>query len=116
MDKGLWVWPNDEAGQRRVLRKAASSEHLMTAMTALAKSKDGLSNSEIDEVIADNSNWMTLWVVRQLTSLGFLDYKVDLFGEPAKYQLTQLGRDVFSVITGQPASPQKPNAPQPRAT
>ncbi|MBI3840371.1 MAG: hypothetical protein HY297_00185 [Thaumarchaeota archaeon] len=102
MKTGLWVWPAEAKAQSKVLRKLAASQHLVAAMTALAKSKDGLSNSEVDDVIADNSEWMTLWVVRQLTSLGFVEFKVDLFGEPAKYQLTELGRNTLSRITGQP--------------
>jgi hypothetical protein len=90
----------------------------MAAMTAVAKSKEGLSNSELDDAVNDSSEWTTLWVVRQLTSLGFLDFKVDLFGNPAKYQMNELGRSALSMITGQPP-PQKPSTPQaaaPKAT
>jgi len=82
----------------------------VAALAALAKSKDGLSNAEMDDVIADNSNWMTLWVVRQLTSLGFIEFKVDFFGEPAKYKLTELGRRAQAFLTGQPVPP-KPQSP-----
>jgi hypothetical protein len=113
MTSGLWVWPPDPKGQRKVLRQVAASPHLMAAMTALAKSKEGLSNAELDDVINDNSEWMTLWVIRQLTALGFIEFNVDLFGNPAKYHPTELGRQAFSVTTGQP--PQKPPAPAPPA-
>ena len=112
MTKGLWVWPSDPMAQRRVLRKLASSPHLMAALTALGKSKEGMSNAELDDAINDVSEWTTLWVIRQLTSLGFTDYKVDFFGNPARYQLTESGRAVLSAITGKPLPP-KPAAPVP---
>ncbi len=119
MPKGLWVWPSNTKGQRKVLRKLAASPHLMAAMTALSKSKEGLSNAELDDMINDSSEWTTLWVIRQLISLGFVDFKVDFFGNPARYQLNELGRTSMSVMTGQPL-PQKqpmpaPLAPQPAA-
>jgi hypothetical protein len=85
-------------------------------MAAIAKSKDGLSNSELDDVIGDNEQWMTLWVVKQLTSLGFIEFKVDLFGGPAKYQLTDRGRTALGVITGKPVpAPAPALAQQPQA-
>ncbi|MBI3860125.1 MAG: hypothetical protein HY296_07855 [Thaumarchaeota archaeon] len=108
MNEGLWVWPPDPKDQRAMLRNVMRSKHLLQAMVALSKSKEGLSNAEIDDAIVDNSNWMTLWVVRQLTSLGFLNYNVHYFGEAAKYQLTELGKNVIPILTGQPAS--KPTA------
>jgi hypothetical protein len=114
MKPGLWVWPANPKGQRKMLQKVASAQHLVPAMTAIAKSKNGLSNAELDDVVGDNSEWMTLWVVRQLTSLGFIEFKVEYFGEPARYQLTDLGRRALAMITGQPAQPRPPApAPQP---
>lgn len=110
MPKGVWVWPSDPKLQRKLLRKVAGSEHLMAAMAALAKSKEGMSDSELADVVTDGSEWPTLWVVRQLTSLGFVEYKVDFFGNAAKYQLTEPGRVALSKITGLPL-PQKPPAP-----
>jgi hypothetical protein len=109
---GLWVWPADQKEQRRVLKKIAGSEHLVAAMQALAKSKEGLSNAEIDDVLADNSNWMTRWVVEQLVSLGFIEYKADFFGGPGRYKLTELGANALSAITGKPIQAQPP-APTP---
>lgn len=119
MPKGVWVWPSDSRGQRRVLRTVAGSPHLMAAMAAIAKSKEGLSNAELADAINDASEWTTLWVVRQLTSLGFLDFKVDFFGNPARYQMTEVGRVAYSMMTGLPL-PQRPTtpaspAPQPAA-
>jgi len=82
----------------------------MAALTAIGKSREGLSNAELDDAINDSSEWTTLWVVRQLTSLGFIEFKVDYFGNPARYQLTEAGRTALSTITGQPP-PQKPPPP-----
>ena len=110
MPKGLWVWPSDSKAQRRQLRKLAASPHLMAALTTIGKSKEGLSNPELADAINDTSEWTTLWVVRQLTALGFIELKVDFFGNPARYQLTEAGRGALSTITGQPPPP-RPQAP-----
>ena len=110
MPKGVWVWPVDPKGQRAVLRKVAASPHLMAAMAALAKSKEGLSNAELQDATNDSAEWTTLWVVRQLTSLGFLEFRVDFFGNPARYQLTDQGRAALSTITGQPVQKPAPAA------
>jgi len=116
MNTGLWVWPADAKAQRRMLRKVSQSEHLMTAMQSLVKSSDGLSNARIDDALSEYSHWQTRWVVDQLISLGFADYKVDFFGGPGKYVLTELGRNALSAITGKPvqAQPQAPVPPPPR--
>jgi hypothetical protein len=86
----------------------------MAALTALGKSKEGMSDAELDDAINDNAEWTTLWVVRQLTSLGFIEYKVDFFGNPARYQLTDAGRSALATITGQPPSPRPSTAAPPR--
>jgi hypothetical protein len=116
--KGLWVWPPDPKGQRKALKKIAASPHLLAALTVIGKSKDGMSNAEVDDAINRSSEWTTLWVIRQLTSLGFIEFKVDLFGNPARYQLTGAGRTALSILTGRPL-PQRPaptsSAPQPAA-
>jgi len=109
MNTGLWVWPSDAKAQRETLRAVASSPPLLQAMTFLMKNKEGLSDSELDDMSADNSEWMTLWTVRQLTSLGFVEYRVDLFGGPARYSLTELGRNALGTIMGKPVQ-QKPPA------
>ena len=98
MTKGLWVWPQDERGQRRTLRAMSASAHLMAAMNAMAKSKDGLSNAEFDDLLKDTSNWLTREVVNQLMSLGFVEYNVHFFGEAGKYELTDLGKTATSRI------------------
>jgi hypothetical protein len=109
MEKGLWVWASDERTQRRITKKVSESKHLMAALEAINKRKEGLSNAELDDLISDNSSWMTLSVMRELLSLGFVEYQVDLFGNPGRYTLTDLGRDILQKITGQVASV-KPSA------
>lgn len=113
MKSGLWVWPTTPKAQKKVLSRIAESPHLMAALTALNKSKDGLSNSELDFALGDNSEWMTLWVIRQLTSLGFIEFKVDFFGSPAKYQITDAGKGALFAIAGQPTvvAPKPPPPP-----
>jgi hypothetical protein len=83
---------------------------MMAYLKALARSKEGLSNADLDDALNDNSAWLTLWETKQLTSLGFIQFTVDFFGNPARYTLTELGRAALSAITGQP-SPPKPAAP-----
>jgi len=102
MNTGLWVWPSDTKAQQEVLRRVARSPQLLRAMTFLIKNERGLSDSELDVLTASNSHWMTLWTVRQLTSLGFVEYKVDFFGGPAQYHMTELGRNALGMIAGQP--------------
>jgi hypothetical protein len=116
MTKGLWVWPADPRGQRKMLKKVAGSPHLLAAMTAIGKSKEGMSNAEVDDTLNGSSEWTTLWVIRQLTSLGFIEFKVDFFGNPARYQLTEAGRTALSVLTGQPPhqKPPTPTSPAPQ--
>jgi len=115
MPKGLWIWPSDSKAQRRVLRKMMASPHLMAALTAIGKSKDGMSNAELDDAINDSSEWTTLWIVRQLMALGFLEFKVDFFGNPAKYQLTETGRVALATIIGQSIPPKPPSAAPPQS-
>jgi len=109
MNTGLWVWPTDSKAQRRILRKVARSEHLVVALQAMSKSSAGLSNAQVDDALSEYSHWQTRWVVEQLISLGFSDYKVDFFGGPGKYVLTELGKNALSAITGKPV--QVPTAP-----
>ena len=94
-----------------MLKRVSASEHIIAALQALAKSKDGLSNAEIDDVLTDNSNWVTRWAVEQLIALGFTEYRVDFFGGPGKYKLTELGAGALSAITGKPVQLQPPAPP-----
>jgi len=86
----------------------------MAALTAIGKSKEGMSDAELDDAINDSSEWTTLWVIRQLTALGFIEFKVDFFGNPARYQLTEAGRSALATITGQPPPSKPPAAAPPR--
>ncbi|MDG6938084.1 MAG: hypothetical protein JRM79_04040 [Nitrososphaerota archaeon] len=113
MPKGLWVWPSDPQGQQETLEKVAASPHLNAALAVLAKSEEGMSNAELDDATNDSSEWTTIWVVRQLTSLGFIEFRVDLFGNPARYRLTALGRTALSKIAEPPLAV-PPSNPQPQ--
>ncbi|MDG6950138.1 MAG: hypothetical protein JRM77_09925 [Nitrososphaerota archaeon] len=113
MPKGVWVWPADLQSQQETLKNVAISPHLRAAMTALASSKEGMSNAELDDAIGGSSEWTTLWIARQLTALGFVEFKVDFFGNPARYHLTELGRTAFSKMTGTPL-PASPPASSPQ--
>jgi hypothetical protein len=115
MAKGFWVWPSDPKEQRKVLRKVSQAPHLLAAMNSINKSKEGMSNGELDDALADSSEWMTIWTIRQLTSLGFIDLKVDFFGNPARYQLTELGRTALSAMARQPLQPKAPTTAAPVA-
>ncbi len=99
--KGTWFWPEEPKAQARVLRTVRGDEHLPIILAALAKSKDGLSNAQIDNMLANNSQWRTLWHLRQLTALGFVQYEVEIFGDAGKYMLTELAKTVLPTITGQ---------------
>ena len=101
MDKGVWIWPSDTRAQEHVMGLMASMPQLVRALTLLSRTTEGLSNAELDDQLADNSNWITLWTMRQLTSLGFVEYKVDFFGGPARFHITDLGKTVLGTITGQ---------------
>jgi len=109
MDKGLWIWPSDAEAQHQTIGMVASSPQLVRALALLSRSSDGLSNAELDDQTADNSNWITLWTMRQLTSLGFVEYSVDLFGGPARFHITSLGRTALGTITGKAVQP-KPSS------
>jgi hypothetical protein len=120
MNKGLWVWPADQKEQVRMLRRVYASPHLMAALGAISKAKDGLSNAQIDDAMSDNSNWMTRWAIEQLLSLGFIEYHVDFFGGPGKYVLSDLGTKAYAFITGRPPPPatqsKQNNTPLPAAS
>lgn len=99
MIKGFWIWPESPDEQDNIVHRINGSPQLATTLKLLAKSKDGLSNAEIDEITGNNSQWLTLWVLRQLLSLGLIEYKVDPFGGPAKYTLSERGKDIVKRIT-----------------
>ena len=96
--KGIWVWPEDAKAQTKALRKIIQEDELATILLALANNPDGLSNAQLDRLLANNSQWRTLSHLRELTSLGFIQYQIQFFGGPGKYQLTELGRSVAARI------------------
>jgi len=103
-EKVLLVSASDERTQRLITKKVSQSKHLMAALEAIMKRKEGLSNAELDDLISDNSSWTTRTVTVELLSLGLVEYQVDLFGNPGRYTLTDLGRNIMQRITGQVAS------------
>ncbi len=107
MNQGVWVWPTNAKEQSKVIKRVANNPRLTGVLKAVAKSKDGMSNPEVDEALGTNSDWVTIWTVRQLLALGFIDYKVDFFGEPSKYFITELGKQALVRVFGQP-SPMTP--------
>jgi hypothetical protein len=92
--KGIWSWPTEEKQQNRVIRNIAASSPMLTILTALSKNKDGLSNAQIDIAMNNFSQWNTLWALRQLLALGFIEYKIELFGNSSRYVLTELGTTI----------------------
>jgi hypothetical protein len=40
----------------------------------------------------------------KLTALGFVQYQVQIFGDPGKYHLTDLGKNLLPQILGQQSS------------
>ena len=109
MKGGIWVWPTDPKMQRRTLRKVSRSPQLSTLLKAIAESSEGLSNPEVSEVLRNDSGWLAIWAVRQLLSLGFVTYKTDLFGEPSRYVITDLGKRAAAIISGQPMPKPEPS-------
>ena len=99
--KGIWVWPESESEQKKTTDKIRNSERLLGILSAIAKSKDGLSNAQIDLAVRNNSQWNTRWPVSELLGLGLIEYKVDLFGDPGKYKITELGKNVLQSTSSQ---------------
>ncbi len=96
--KGIWAWPSEPKEQDKVLRKIAQEDELVPILLALAKTPEGLSNAKIDKLVSNNSQWRTLWHMRELIALGFVKYDVQFFGNPGEYTLTELGKTVVSKL------------------
>jgi hypothetical protein len=90
--KGIWGWPSETKDQDKTLRKVMEEDELATILIALAKSPQGLSNAQLDNLLSNNSQWRTLTHTRELLALGFIQYKIQFFGEPGKFELTDLGK------------------------
>jgi hypothetical protein len=94
MMKGLWTWPAEPKEQERILQGILREDELSIIMLELANHSEGLSNAQLDRLLANNSQWRTLWHTRELIALGFIEYQVQFFGDPGKYQLTELGKTI----------------------
>ena len=92
--KGLWTWPSEPSEQDRILRRILGEDELSTVLLALASHPEGLSNAQLDRLLANNSQWRTLSHMRELIALRFVEYKVQFFGDAGKYQLTGLGKTI----------------------
>jgi hypothetical protein len=97
---GIWFWPSEAKEQTKVLQRIRREDELTTIVAALAKGQEGLSNAQVDNLLRNNSQWRTLIHMGELTALGFVEYKVQIFGDPGKYHLTDLGRSLLAQITG----------------
>lgn len=101
--KGIWSWPSEPEEQEKTLRSVMQEDEFVEILAALAKNPDGLSNAQLDRLLANNSQWRTLSHMKELIALGFVQYQVQFFGEAGKYQLTELGRSIAArVQTGGP--------------
>jgi hypothetical protein len=90
--KGNWTWPSEPKAQDKTLRRIAQEDELYAILVELSKSREGLSNAQLDRILANNSQWRTLPHMKELLSLGFVQYHVQFFGDPGKYELTDLGK------------------------
>jgi len=94
--KGIWTWPPEPDEQDKVLRKIMREDELFSILVALAKNPQGLSNAQLDRLLANNSQWRTLTHMRELTALGFVQYHVQFFGDAGMYEITDLGKTAVS--------------------
>ncbi len=101
--KGIWSWPTEEKRQDKIIRNITASSSMLAVLIALSKNKNGLSNAQIDIAVANFSQWNTLWTLRQLLALGFVECKMELFGNSGKYVLTELGMRIAQKLTEQPS-------------
>jgi hypothetical protein len=95
---GIWAWPSEPKDQDTTLRKVMEEDELVTILVALEKTPEGLSNAQLDRLLANNSQWRTLLHMRELIALGFVQYQIQFFGEAGKYGLTNLGKTTLSKI------------------
>lgn len=96
--KGIWTWPSDPKEQEETLRQIGREDELLTILEALAKNPEGLSNAQLDKLLANNSQWRTLSHMKELLSLSFVRYHIQFFGDAGKYEITDLGKATLSNI------------------
>jgi len=78
-----WPW----ARENRIVQEG----HMTAILAMVNEHKNGMSNAEIDAALSDYSQWMTVKHLRELTIRGLIEYKPELFGDPGKYFITDLG-------------------------
>jgi hypothetical protein len=94
--RGVWLWP--EKDRQKILDRL-NVPYIITILGMLKeRSETGLSNAEIDSLLGTASQWLIFWNLRELISLGIVQYIPELFGEPGKYRLTEFGRAVLEEI------------------
>jgi hypothetical protein len=94
--KGIWAWPSDPKEQEETLRQIAQEDELVKILEALTQNPDGLSNAQLDKLLANNSQWRTSSHMKELLALGFVKYHIQFFGDAGKYEMTDLGRVMLS--------------------
>lgn len=90
--RGVWTWQEKE--KQQIMDKLKTPQ-MLGILTALKDKESGLSNAEIDSMLGTASQWLIFWDLRELMSLGMVEYRAELFGEPGKYHLTQLGLSIL---------------------
>jgi hypothetical protein len=101
--KGIWTWPSNPKEQEETLRKIAQEDELVRILEALTQSPEGLSNAQLDKLLANNSQWRTLSHMKELLALGFVNYHIQFFGDAGKYEITDLGKTMLSKMQGSAA-------------
>jgi len=94
--RGIWAWPSEPKEQDKVMQKILREDELIAILVALTSNPEGLSNAQLDRLLTNNSQWRTLLHMKELMAVGFVDYRVHLFGDAGKYQLTELGKAIMS--------------------
>lgn len=85
--------------QSELYKKLNREEHLRIILKMLAEHKEGLTDAEIDATLSNYSQWTTLLHLRELLSTGLIEYKPELFGNPGRYFITELGISTLKNIT-----------------
>lgn len=94
-----WPWTKPYHFNKRGQLYGVLAQNLRTRriLTMLSKTQSGMSNAEIDAALSDYSQWTTLQPLRELLAAGLIEYKTDLFGNPGKYLITDLGTVALNV-------------------
>jgi len=93
-------WTAEEIEKQATRRRSAEENHLLAIMRILEKSRDGLSNAEIDALLDNNSQWAAALYLKQLSAALLIVYRTQFFGEPGKYILTESGRALLRRVSG----------------